>query len=125
MRENKDTNNKKKKSLTLAQKKELCEKQKDQKLSGVQLAAQYGISTSTVSDILKRSEHWLSIDTTLPNANNFREKSSVYPQLEEVMSIWVDQQISRNLTINGPIIQQKAVECANLLDITNFSASAG
>ncbi|CAB5334785.1 unnamed protein product [Rhizophagus irregularis] len=125
MRENKDTNNKKKKSLTLAQKKELCEKQKDQKLSGVQLAAQYGISISTVSDILKRSEHWLSIDTTLPNANNFREKSSVYPQLEEVMSIWVDQQISRNLTINGPIIQQKAVECANLLDITNFSASAG
>ncbi|CAB5376228.1 unnamed protein product [Rhizophagus irregularis] len=124
MRENKDTNNKKKKSLTLAQKKELCEKQRDQKLSGVQLAAQYGISTSTVSDILKRSEHWLSIDTTLPNANNFREKSSVYPQLEEVMSIWVDQQISRNLTINGPIIQQKAVECANLLDITNFSASA-
>ncbi|GET50687.1 CENP-B homolog protein 2-like [Rhizophagus irregularis DAOM 181602=DAOM 197198] len=125
MRENKDTNNKKKKSLTLAQKKELCEKQRDQKLSGVQLAAQYGISTSIVSDILKRSEHWLSIDTTLPNANNFREKSSVYPQLEEVMSIWVDQQISRNLTINGPIIQQKAVECANLLDITNFSASAG
>ncbi|GET55951.1 CENP-B homolog protein 2-like [Rhizophagus irregularis DAOM 181602=DAOM 197198] len=49
----------------------------------------------------------------------------VYPQLEEVISIWVDQQISRNLTINGPIIQQKAVECANLLDITNFSASAG
>ncbi|RGB21896.1 hypothetical protein C1646_777044, partial [Rhizophagus diaphanus] len=49
---------------------------------------QYGISTSTVSDILKRSEHWLSIDTTLPNANNFCEKSSVYPQLEEVMSIW-------------------------------------
>ncbi|CAB4490626.1 unnamed protein product [Rhizophagus irregularis] len=125
MRENKDTNNKKKKSLTLAQKKELCEKQRDQKLSGVQLAVQYGISTSTVSDILKRSEHWLSIDTTLPNANNFREKSSVYPQLEEVISIWVDQQISRNLTINGPIIQQKAVECANLLDITNFSASAG
>ncbi|EXX61700.1 hypothetical protein RirG_168730 [Rhizophagus irregularis DAOM 197198w] len=40
------------------------------------------------------------------------------------MSIWVDQQISRNLTINGSIIQQKAVECANLLDITNFSASA-
>ncbi|RGB33069.1 hypothetical protein C1646_816310 [Rhizophagus diaphanus] len=86
MRENKDTNNKKKKSLTLAQKKELCEKRRDQKLSGVQLAAQYGISTSTVSDILKRSEHWLSIDTTLPNANNFREKSSVYPQLEEKRS---------------------------------------
>ena len=73
MRETKDTSNKKKKSLTLAQKKELCEKWRDQKLSGVQLAAQYGISTRTVSDILKRSEHWLTIDTTLPNANNFHE----------------------------------------------------
>ncbi|GBC34913.1 isochorismatase-like protein [Rhizophagus irregularis DAOM 181602=DAOM 197198] len=87
MRENKDTNNKKKKFLTLAQKKELCKKRRDQKFSGVKLAAQYGISTSTVSDILKGLEYWLSIDTTLPNANNFREKSSVYPQLEEVMSI--------------------------------------
>ncbi|CAG8775956.1 3082_t:CDS:1, partial [Rhizophagus irregularis] len=57
MRENKNTNNKKKKSLTLAQKKEFCKKRRDQKLSGVKLAAQYGISTSTVSDILKRSEH--------------------------------------------------------------------
>ncbi|GET64012.1 CENP-B homolog protein 2-like [Rhizophagus irregularis DAOM 181602=DAOM 197198] len=72
MRENKDTNNKKKKSLTLAQKKELCEKQRDQKLSGVQLAAQYGISTSTCLSTTRRT-----------------------------------------------------VECANLLDITNFSASAG
>ncbi|GET51663.1 tigger transposable element-derived protein 6-like [Rhizophagus irregularis DAOM 181602=DAOM 197198] len=72
MRENKDTNNKKKKSLTLAQKKELCKKQRDQKLSGVQLAAQYGISTSTCLSTTRRT-----------------------------------------------------VECANLLDITNFSASAG
>ncbi|CAG8759468.1 23189_t:CDS:1, partial [Rhizophagus irregularis] len=45
-----------------------------------------------VSDILKRLEHWVSIDTTVPNANNFYEKSSVYLQLE-VMSIWVNQQI--------------------------------
>ncbi|CAG8729728.1 6330_t:CDS:2, partial [Rhizophagus irregularis] len=50
-----------KKKSKLTQKKELCEK-----------ATQYGIFTSIVSDILKRSEHWLSIDTTLPNANNFR-----------------------------------------------------
>ena len=85
----------------------------------------YNISNSTVYDILNKSEHWLSIDITSFNANNFREKSSNYPQLEETLSIWVDQQISRNLTLSGPIIQQKAKECANLLDINNFSASAG
>ncbi|GBC09938.1 hypothetical protein RclHR1_09210007 [Rhizophagus clarus] len=72
-----------------------------------------------VSDILKRSDYWLSIDTTLSNANNFRENPSIYPQLEEVMS-WIDQQISRNLTLNGPIIQQKAKECADLLDIAAY-----
>ncbi|GET50971.1 hypothetical protein RIR_jg27798.t1 [Rhizophagus irregularis DAOM 181602=DAOM 197198] len=62
----------------------------DQKLSGVQLAAQYGISTSTCLSTTRRSnEHW------------------------------VDQQISRNLTINGPIIQQKAEKLAVLL-LMNF-----
>jgi hypothetical protein len=122
----KDKNTKKKyKSLTIAQKKELCEKKRDQNLSATQLASHYNISNSTVYDILNKSEHWLSIDITSFNANNFCEKSSNYPQLEETLSIWVDQQISRNLTLSGPIIQQKAKECANLLDINNFSASAG
>ena len=120
-----NSQNKKRKFLTFSQKKELCEKHRDQKLSGVQLAREYGISDSTVSDILKKSDHWLSIDTSSPNANNFREKSSYYPQIEEAMIIWVDQQISRDLILSGPIIQEKAKEFAVLFDIDNFSASGG
>ena len=103
MEKDKNTN-KKYKSLILAQKKELCEKKRNQKLSNAQLAAHYKISISTVYDIIKKSEHWLSIDINPTNINNFHEKSSNYPQLEEVMIIWIDQQISRNLTISGPII---------------------
>ena len=120
-----NSQNKKRKFLTFSQKKELCEKHRDQKLSGVQLAREYEISDSTVSDILKKSDHWLSIDTSSPNANNFREKSSYYPQIEEAMIIWVDQQISRDLILSGPIIQEKAKEFAVLFDIDNFSASGG
>src|SRR5256885_15677268 len=105
-----NSQNKKRKFLSIAQKKELCEKHQDQNLNGMQLAREYGISDSTVSDILKKSEHWLSIDTTLPSASNFREKISNYPQIEEAVSIWVDQQISRNLILNGPIICEKAKE---------------
>ena len=86
----------------------------------MQLAREYGISDSTVSDILKKSEHWLSIDTTLPSASNFREKISNYPQIEEAVSIWVDQQISRNLILNGPIIREKAKEFATLFDINHL-----
>ena len=116
---------KKRKLLTFTQKKELCKKHRDLKFNGVQLAKEYGISDSAVSDILKKSEHWLSIDTTLPNANNFREKLSNFPQIEEAVSIWVDQQISRNLILSGPIIQEKAKEFAILFDINGFSASGG
>jgi hypothetical protein len=120
-----NSQNKKRKFLSFAQKKELCEKHRDQNLNGMQLAREYGISDSTVSDILKKSEHWLSIDTTLPSASNFREKISNYPQIEEAVSIWVDQQISRNLILNGPIIREKAKEFATLFDINGFSASGG
>src|SRR4051794_36635961 len=49
-----DDNSQKKerKPLTFSQKKELCEKYRDQNLSGVQLAKEYEISDSMVSDIL-------------------------------------------------------------------------
>ncbi|CAB5374875.1 unnamed protein product [Rhizophagus irregularis] len=119
-----DDNNsqKKRKTLTFNQKKELCEKHRDQNLSGVQLAKEYEISDSAVSDILKKSEYWLSIDSTLQNANRFREKTCNYPQIEEALSIWIDQQISRDLTLSGPIIQEKAKEFAILFNIDNFLA---
>ncbi|CAB5359624.1 unnamed protein product [Rhizophagus irregularis] len=84
-----DDNNsqKKRKTLTFNQKMELCEKYCDQNLSGVQLAKEYKISDSAVSDILKKSEYWLSIDSTLQNANRFREKTCNYSQIEEALSI--------------------------------------
>src|SRR2546423_14635980 len=69
-----NSQNKKRKFLSFAQKKELCEKHQDQNLNGMQLAREYGISDSTVSDILKKSEHWLSIDTILLSASNFAKK---------------------------------------------------
>ena len=91
----------------------------------MQLAREYGISDSTVSDMLKKSDYWLSVDTTLPNANRFHEQTSYYPQIEEAMSIWVNQQISRDLILSGPIIQEKAKEFAIIFDINDFSASGG
>ncbi|PKY63624.1 hypothetical protein RhiirA4_493312, partial [Rhizophagus irregularis] len=51
--DNNDPHKKKRKTLTFNQKKELCEKHRDQNLSGIQLAKEYEISDSAVSDILK------------------------------------------------------------------------
>ena len=91
----------------------------------MQLAKEYRIFNNAVSDILKKFEHWLSINTTLPNANNFHEKLSNFSQIEEAVSIWVDQQILRSLILSGLIIQEKAKEFAILFDINSFSASGG
>ncbi|CAI2177099.1 11026_t:CDS:2 [Funneliformis geosporum] len=67
----------------------------------------------------------LSINTTLLNENNFHEKLSNFPQIGEAVSIWVNQQISRNLILSGPIIQEKAKEFAILFNINSFLASGG
>ncbi|CAG8622394.1 15460_t:CDS:1, partial [Funneliformis mosseae] len=88
---------------------------------------EYRIFDSAVSEFLKKSEHWFSINTTLSNANNFHKKLSNFSQIKEIISIsiWVDQQISRSLILSRPIIQEKAKEFAILFDINSFSASGG
>ena len=41
------------------------------------------------------------------------------------MRIWVEQLLARNLTISGPILQEKAREFANMFGISDFGASSG
>ncbi|CAG8645627.1 1518_t:CDS:2, partial [Funneliformis mosseae] len=69
----------------------------------MQLAKEYGISDSAVSEFLKKSEHWLSIDTTLSNANNFYKKLSNFSQIEEAVSIsiWVDHFLASEGWLNN------------------------
>ena len=42
-----------------------------------------------------------------------------------MVRIWVEQLLARNLTISGPILQEKAREFANMFGISDFSASSG
>jgi hypothetical protein len=111
--------------LTKVQKKELCEKKRDNpNIKGVELSREYGISVQSVSDILKQSSQWLNYDENSSN-NLYRNKTSDYPDIEEATRIWVDQLLAKNLTLSGSIIQEKAKEFANLFEIDNFNASLG
>ncbi|CAG8759388.1 15360_t:CDS:1, partial [Cetraspora pellucida] len=48
--------------FTAAQKQDLCrKKQKNPLISNVELAKQYGIGKSTVTDILNEKDRWLAI----------------------------------------------------------------
>ena len=75
--------------LSAAQKKELCEtKEKNPEISNVELAERYHIGKSTVTDILHEKERWLTILEGQENVKKFR--SPKWPQLENALSIWVD-----------------------------------
>src|SRR5437764_2324794 len=57
------------KNLTFAQKREICEKyHKNPKPSQTDLAIEYCVRQSTISDILSNEEKWLSIDIASPEA---------------------------------------------------------
>ena len=49
--------------LTLAQKKELCQKKENNPhLKHIEIANEYGIGESTVSEILKAKDRWLAFE---------------------------------------------------------------
>src|SRR3954451_11806156 len=79
---------KKRKSLTAAQKKELCLKKISSPfLKQKDLANEYDVSEGMVSDILKEKDRWLSVDTNLYQANLKRDKKTPFPLVEEALVI--------------------------------------
>ena len=86
-------------------------------------AKQFGISPGQVTDILKNSAKWLAIDSNSYQAKLKKARSSNSPKVEEALIIWIEKALECNLTITGSLIQQKSLNFAELLGITNFKAS--
>ncbi|CAH1768634.1 9720_t:CDS:2, partial [Entrophospora sp. SA101] len=99
-------------ALTNIKKKELCEyKIANPTKTNEQIRNEFGISKSTVGDILREK-----IQTPLKKENVKGE----WPQLENALTIWIDHANRANHTINGAIICQKAIDYARKLDINGF-----
>ncbi|CAH1769644.1 417_t:CDS:2, partial [Entrophospora sp. SA101] len=104
----------KRKILTKTQKKELCEKKRDNpNIKGVELAQEYGISVQSVSDILKQSSQWLEYDATYQEADDSGQNvpevnifdainfiSNAWDQVttETIISSWEKTKIINNLS---------------------------
>jgi hypothetical protein len=113
-------------TLTALQKKELCQKKTTNlRITNVELAKEYGIGEGTVSGILKEKDKWLMIELDTPEANMKRMRSPAWPQIEDALSMWIDQAIRQEHIISGHIIKNKAKNFAKLLQIDNFTASEG
>ena len=116
----------KRKSLTAAQKKEICLKKAiTPYIKQKELATQYDVSEGMISDILKERNRWLAIDLNSLQAGLRREKKVAFPDIEEALTIWVYNAIRNNLTITDNILSTKALGFAFLLKEDKFKGSNG
>ena len=110
--------------LSAAQKREICElKEKNPNTSNVSLAQQYGVGKSTITDILKEKERWLAILESQGSVKKFRGPK--WPQLEDALSLWVDNALNTKQDIDGSILKTKADYFANQFSIEDFNHSDG
>ncbi|CAF1258618.1 unnamed protein product [Rotaria sordida] len=115
--------------LTLQQKIELINDNRNANgLSQRTLAVKYNISLGSLSNVLKRKAEYLDDYAANQNHNVKRKIIDVNSrELDEKVYGWFVQQRSKNISISGLILQEKAREIAELLadKMGSFKASSG
>lgn len=90
------------------------------------LADKFGISRSSVADIIKRKDFYRDQLTTNANTDRHRCTSgSKYGDLNSLLHQWFGQARAKNMPISGPILQEKAMQFAKELGHDEFKASNG
>lgn len=116
----------KRKSLTAAQKKEICLKKiSTPTLKQKELAIEYDVSEGMISDILKTKDRWLAIDPNSYQAGLRREKKLPFIAIEEALALWVEHALEAGLNLSDDILLTKALEFAFLCNEEKFKGSDG
>jgi hypothetical protein len=114
------------KSLTLAQKIDICKtKASNPGIKNTELAAKYGVGQSTIHDILKKKDRYLSRQPNSYTASLRRERAPKYPNIEQALALWIDQATNDNCTLSGHILLAKAASFAQRFGIEDFKGSQG
>ena len=77
------------------------------------------IKRSTISKILKEKERWLSIENA--STSTYKHREVKYPLLEQALSIWVKQALSKGMILSDIILREKAKDFAKDLNIEENS----
>ncbi|GET50331.1 hypothetical protein GLOIN_2v1762092 [Rhizophagus irregularis DAOM 181602=DAOM 197198] len=85
-------------------------KEKDPTLQNVELAQKYNVGKSTITNILRESDRWLTITESKENTKKFRRPK--WPQLEGALGLWVDNALNTKQDIDGNILKQGEAESA-------------
>ncbi|CAB4425738.1 unnamed protein product [Rhizophagus irregularis] len=102
-------------SLSAKQKREICEmKEKDPTLQNVEFTQKYNVGKSTITDILRESDRWLTITESQKNTKKFRRPK--WPQLEGALGLWVNNVLNTKQDIDSNILKQGEAESAPLAE---------
>lgn len=115
--------------LSLADKLKILEKL-DKGVTGKQLAEEFSVGTSTISDIKKNRSSIANFVSVLENEDGCSSrkamKQACYQELEEAIFKWFLQQRSLGNPLSGPIICEKAKLLAEKIEsVSAFKASSG
>lgn len=116
-------------ALSIADKLKILE-ELERGVSGANLARQYNVGTSTISDIKKQSQTIKDYASKLNSEDGSTKrksmKSAENQELDSAMYMWFMQIRSQGQPISGPIICEKALQMNILLDgDPNFKATSG
>ena len=88
------------------------------------LTSMFGVGKTTVSDILKRKDEYKGIyEENTTSKCKRHDTGSKYGELNDLVYQWFKQARAKNIPLSGPIIQEKALEFAQNLDLMEFKAS--
>ena len=91
-----------------------------------ELADQFGIGKTTVSDILKRKDVYIKqFEESLPINRKRKERKTDISKVNELMFQWFQIARERGIPISGPLLQEKARKYTEELGISKFTASNG
>ncbi|KRZ53662.1 Tigger transposable element-derived protein 4 [Trichinella nativa] len=113
--------------LTLLQKGDVLEKLRTGKMSMREVASEYGIALSTVSNIRKNEAQILSqLDGSSPKSRRRRMRKTVNAEVNELMFQFFVRCRTKLIPITGQLLQTKAVDIARRMGgINDFHASNG
>lgn len=112
-------------TLSLSKKVDVIEAIRNGTKKEKDIAIEFGISTSTLSIILKNMDDIMKRSKSCDNWNIKRKRAAEFPDIEECLVKWFKQCRDSNVSIGGPIIQKKAEFFAKSLGHNDFKASNG
>ena len=75
------------------------------------------INRLTISKIWQNREKWLAFLSNSNTSQTFQNRSVQFPELDKALQFWTSQAVAAGLPLLDMILQQKALEFAQMLNI--------